>query len=154
VDSLNDKLKKALGNAPKERQAQLIANQVMALKKEANPDMDKDDIKKYKGQAIVAARDKVNARKEQIEITPKEWEAIQAGAISDSKLRTILDNTKTENLRAMATPRNTRTITPSMQSLAKSMSASGYTTAQIADRLGISSSSVYSIMNPKKGGNK
>lgn len=154
VDSLNDKLKKALGNAPKERQAQLIANQVMALKKEANPDMDKDDIKKYKGQAIVAARDKVNARKEQIEITPKEWEAIQAGAISDSRLRTILDNTKTENLRAMATPRNTRTITPSMQSLAKSMSASGYTTAQIADRLGISSSSVYSIMNPKKGGNK
>lgn len=46
----------ALKNAPKERQAQLIANSVISAKHKANPDMTKEELKKLKGQALATAR--------------------------------------------------------------------------------------------------
>lgn len=46
VDSLNAKLNVALKNAPRERQAQTMANAVVAAKKQDNPDMTKAEIKK------------------------------------------------------------------------------------------------------------
>lgn len=150
VDSLNNKLALAKMNAPLERQAQLMANHTVAIKKAANPGMDKDDLKKIKGQAIVAARTKVGAKKHLIEISDKEWEAIQNGAISHSKLTEIMNHCDLEVLRQKATPRSTKTISTSMKSLAKSMNNSGYTTAQIAERLGISPSSVSKIVNDKQ----
>lgn len=143
--SLDRKLDTALMNAPRERQAQLIANQTMSLKRQDNPNMTKEQEKKYKGQALNGARKKVGASKERIDISDREWEAIQAGAISESKLRRILDNTDLDKLKERATPRQTKTISSSMQALAKSMASSGYSTADIANRLGISASSVYNI---------
>lgn len=145
VESLGNKLKASEANAPRERQAQLLANRIMAVKKADNPGMTKEDEKKYKGRAIKVARDRVGAQKYQIKISDDEWKAIQAGAISHSRLSKIIDNADLDRVRALATPRRTSTITPSMKSLAKSMKSSGYTTAQIADRLGISVSSVYGI---------
>ena len=151
VKSLNAKLLNAESNAPIERQAQRNANRTIALKKESNPNIDKADLRKYKQQAIEAERQRLGAKKKKrlIEITDREWEAIQAGAISDSKLRKILDNTDQDKLRKRATPRNTRAISDTMKALAKNMAASGYTSAQIADRLGISASSVYGILKGK-----
>lgn len=148
ADSLDRKVKLVEAHAPKERQAQLMANQVMALKKADNPGMTKDEIKKYKGQAIEAARNKVGEKKSDVifSITDREWEAIQSGAISDTKLRKILNYTDLDKLRERATPRARKTVSPAMESLAKSMKASGYTNSQIADRLGISASSVYNII--------
>lgn len=146
VDSLNKKLKEAQSNAPLERQAVLLANRNIAIKKFENPSMTKEELKKKKGQAIVAARNRVGAKKKLIEITDKEYEAIRAGAISETKLRTIMDNTNIDSLRAQATPKAKKTITPAMEALAKSMAAIGATQADIADRLGISTSSVYSIV--------
>lgn len=146
VDSLNSKLKEALSNAPYERQAQLLANRTMAIKKFENPNMSKDEKKKKKGQAINAARTKLGSKKKQIEITDEEYEAIRAGAITESKLKKIMDNADIDSLRAQATPKARRTITPNMEALAKSMAATGATQAEIADRLGISKSSVYEII--------
>ena len=148
VKSLNQKVKNIEAHAPIERQAQLLGNRIVSLKKEANPGMDKDEIGKLKGRAITSARDYLTGGngKPKLDITDREWEAIQSGAISHARLRTILDHADIDDLKKRATPKATKTITPAMKSLAKSMEASGYTTAQIADRLGISSSSVYNIV--------
>ena len=149
VDSLNNKLANALSNAPYERQAQLMANRTMAIKKFENPGMSKDEQKKKRGQAIVAARIKLDSRKPQIDISEAEYQAIKAGAISESKLKKIMDNADIDSLRKQATPKATKTITPNMEALAKSMAATGATQAEIADRLGISRSSVYNIVKTK-----
>ena len=87
-----------------------------------------------------------DSKKKQIEITDEEYEAIRAGAITESKLKKIMDNADIDSLRAQATPKARRTITPNMEALAKSMAATGATQAEIADRLGISKSSVYEII--------
>ena len=149
VDSLNKKLKDAVMNRPLERQAQLLCNRHVALAKEENPGLSKDEIKKLKGRMIVTARGIVNAKKKRIVPTDAEWEAIQNKAISPTKLRTILENSDLDVIKEKATPRSTRTITPAMEALAKSMSSTGASLTQIADRLHISTTSVKNIL---KGG--
>ena len=156
VASLNAKLKVALSKAPKERQAQLLANHVIAVKKEEHPELtdDKEHLSKYKAQAINSARKKLGIEKGdyEINITDREWDAIQSGAISHSKAKEIFAHTDLDKIKERATPRRQSNITPSMEALAKSLSNRGFTTAEIADRLGISPSSVSGIVKPKKGG--
>ena len=143
-DSLTAKLNLALKNTPLERQAQALANAELKAKKEAYPELkdDKKQLKKIGQQALTRARTKVGAHRNNIEITDKEWEAIQAGAISDNLLKQILDHTDIDQLRARATPRSQSVMSPSKVSRAKSMRASGYTNAEIAKALGVSASTV------------
>lgn len=142
VDSLNAKLNVALKNAPRERQAQVIANATVTAKKQANPDMTNAEIKKANQQALTAARKRVGAERKPVVITDREWEAIQAGAISESKLTQILNNADIDSLRQRATPRATTTLSTAKQNKIASMSASGYSTSEIAEALGISTSTV------------
>lgn len=142
VSSLEAKLNESLKNAPRERQAQAIANSVVNAKKQANPDMTRDEIKKASQQALSKARDQVGAKRTTIEITDREWEAIQAGAISESKLNRILNNTDIDVIREKATPRTTTTLSSTKISRIKSMKALGYTNSEIANKLGISTSTV------------
>lgn len=142
VDSLNAKLNVALKNAPRERQAQTMANAMVAAKKQDNPDMTKGEIKKASQQALTQARASVGAKRETIKITDREWEAIQAGAISEAKLIQIIDNVDIDSLRERATPRTTTSLSSAKQSRITSMCASGYTTSEIAAALGISVSTV------------
>lgn len=147
VSTLNAKLEIAQMNAPKERRAQLLANTLLKAKKEANPDMDADDVKKAKGQCLTVARVRTGASKTRINITDKEWEAIQAGAISSSKLSSILNNANLDDVKKLATPRSNGTISDAKLALIKSMSNSGYSIAEIADRVGISTSTVSKYMD-------
>ena len=142
VDSLNAKLNVALKNAPRERQAQVIANATVTAKKQANPDMTNAEIKKANQQALTAARKQVGAERKPVVITDREWEAIQAGAISESKLTQILNNADIDSLRQRATPRATTALSTAKQSKIASMSASGYSTSEIAEALGVSTSTV------------
>ena len=142
VDSLNAKLNVALKNAPRERQAQVIANATVTAKKQANPDMTNAEIKKANQQDLTAARKQVGAERKPVVITDREWEAIQAGAISESKLTQILNNADIDSLRQRATPRATTTLSTAKQNKIASMSASGYSTSEIAEALGISTSTV------------
>lgn len=142
VDSLDSKLNVSLKNAPRERQAQTMANAVVAAKKQDNPDMTKSEIKKVSQQALTQARATVGAKRESIQITDREWEAIQAGAISENKLTQIINNTDLDSLRQRATPRATTTLSGAKQAKISSMSASGYTTAEIAEALGVSANTV------------
>lgn len=142
VESLNSKLNVSLKNAPRERQAQLRANATVAAKKQANPDMTKAEIKKAGQQALVKARIEVGAKRETIKITDREWEAIQAGAISNNKLQQIVAHTDTDELRQRATPRATTTLSNAKISKIQNMRASGYTNAEIAEAIGVSASTV------------
>ena len=143
VKALDSKLKLALLNAPKERQAQVIANSVVAAKKKEFPDLTKKELKKISQQALTEARVQVGSKREPVKITDREWEAIQAGAISPTKLKQIIDNSDLDRLRELATPRSSKnTISPAKENKIKAMIASGYTNAEIADAIGVSSSTV------------
>ena len=142
VESLNSKLNVSLKNAPRERQAQLRANATVTAKKQANPDMTKGEIKKAGQQALVKARIDVGAKRETIKITDREWEAIQAGAISNNKLQQIVAHTDTDELRQRATPRTTTTLSQAKINKIQNMRASGYTNAEIAEAIGVSASTV------------
>lgn len=144
VDSLYSKLNAALLNTARERAAQRKANAEVNAKKSADPTMKPGDIKKASQQALSKARNELNSvsrRDRSIEITDREWEAIQAGAISEHKLKQILDNTDIDKLRERATPRTTKSLSTAKINRIKAMQAS-YTLQQIADKMGISVSTV------------
>lgn len=152
VDSLNDKLNTALLNAPKERQAQRIANAEIS-KLQSNTNMDKGDLKKAKQRALTSAREQVGVvsrNDRNIKITDREWEAIQAGAISESNLVKILNNTDLDSVRQRATPRSTTTLSSAKISKISSMRANGYSISEIANACGISTSTVNNYL---KGAN-
>lgn len=142
VNSLNSKLAIAIRNRPLERQAQLIANASIKAKRDANPDMDKDTLKKIKAQALNTARLRTGAGKQRIRITPEEWTAIQAGAISASKLSDILNNSDMDVVRELATPKSAKLMTPTKTGRAKQMLDQGYTRAEVAQALGVSLSTL------------
>ena len=145
VDSLESKLNIALLNAPRERLAQLKANAEINAKRQNDPDMKPGDIKKASQQALTKYRNEVGSvarSKRSIVITDKEWEAIQAGAISESKLIKILNNTDIDVLREKATPKTRSTVSQAQVNRIKALSASNYTLADIAKKLGLSTSTV------------
>ena len=149
VDSLMSKLNTALLNTPRERAAQRRTNAEVNAKIEANPEMTNEDIKKARQQALTTNRNAVGSvarRSRNIDITDKEWEAIQAGAISENKLKQILNNTDTDKLRQLATPRTTTTLSPSKINKIKAMSNSNYTIDQISQACGVSPSTVSKYM--------
>lgn len=150
VDSLSAKLNVALKNAPRERRAQVIANAVVAAKKQENPDMTPSEIKKANQQALTAARISVGAKRETIKITDREWEAIQAGAISENKLIQILNHVDIDDLRQRATPRTTTSLSAAKVNKISSMNASGYSTADIAKALGVSPATVSKYLKGKE----
>ena len=142
VDSLKGKLNIAKKNAPLERRAQMLANRNVQLKKEANPDMDNDSLKRLRGQELNRARLRVGAKKQRVDISDKEWEAIQAGAIRTNMLTDIVNNTDSDKLKQLATPRTMLTMTPAKIALAKSRIDAGYSLAEVADSLGVSASTI------------
>ena len=150
VQSLMEKLRVAELNRPRERQAQLRANAAInakkaAYKEETGNKMPTKDVKKASQQALTKYRQEVGSvsRKDRsIKITDKEWEAIQAGAISETKLKKILNNTDADSLRERAMPKTTKTITTAQMNRIKALSSSGKTNAEIAAALGVSASTV------------
>ena len=147
VESLDNKLREAELNAPKERTAQRIANSELKAKKQANPDMTKAEKKKFGQRALSRAREQVGAKRTTIDIEPKEWEAIQAGAISESKLNRIINHTDTDKLKELATPITSKGLTNGQINRIKSLSKQGYTNAQIAEMLGKSATTISKYIN-------
>ena len=163
VSSLLFKLNNALMNAPRERQANIKAYaeveskiaKVMAdnpgkTRKEAKKLI---DVKKTATQALSRNRTMVGSisRKERsITIDDKEWEAIQAGAISDNKVKSILANADIDELRQRAMPKSNGKLTPTQINTIKAMSASNYTLSDIANKLGVSTSTVSKYLKGKE----
>ena len=154
VADLKQKLNEAKLNAPKEREAQRRANAEIQSKIDAGVLVEKGDIKKASQRALTKYRNEVGSvsrKKRNILITDREWEAIQAGAISENMLVDILNNTDADKLRQRATPRSTTKLTTAKINKLQSLSASGkYTLAEMSKMLGVSTST---ISNYLKGGN-
>lgn len=153
IESLNAKLNTALQNKPYERQAQIIASVEIENAKRDAVDWDSDDIKKLSNQILAEARYRTGANKKEasVKITDKEWEAIQAGAISSSKLRTILNNTDMDRVKKLASPVESRGLSNAQIRLIKAYSKANYDLSEIADALGVSTSTVSKYLKEQKG---
>ena len=153
VDELLSALDKAERNAPKERRAQAIANSVVKAKIQDNPELsdpgNKKMLEKIRSAAIDDARTSVGAsgRSTRIHITDKQWQAIQAGAITDSRLKSILKYTDEDELKKLAMPKKTLALSTTQQTKMRRMKTSGYTIAEIAESLGVSTSTVSKYIN-------
>jgi DNA-binding NarL/FixJ family response regulator len=144
VSSLNAKLNNALLNAPRERQAQIIAGNRARVKRDANPDMSDKAYKKIKNQEIARARVEVgsSSKNRKIQITDSEWHAIQSGAVTSTTLNKILNNTDPDSLRTRSMPKTTSSLSQAQQARIKAYRASGFTNQDIADMIGVSASTV------------
>ena len=150
VKRLKSALDVALKNAPKERQAQAIANATKQAKLAANPDLTNKELKKIGQQALDKARRQVGAKKQLIEISDLEWEAIQAGAISPNRLQQILNNCNMDVVKQKAMPKSTNKLSDAKISHINTLVQSGYTNEQIANKLGVSVSTIIKYMRGGK----
>lgn len=155
VESLKKDLKVAMSNKPLERQALIKAGiKYRAMIKE-NPDMDSDERKRARSQALSGARAQVGKtvntddnRTYKIPVTDKQWKAIQADAVSPTVLREVLNNTNVDRLKELAMPKKAKTsLTPSKKALIKALVNGGATQKEIADKLGIGLGTVKSAIN-------
>lgn len=149
VDRLTSALRLAQLNAPREREAQRIANARVKAKIEDNNITDKDEISKIRRAAISDARVETGAsgKGTRITISDGEWDAIQAGAISDTTLKEILRYADPDVVRERATPRTRTEVSDARANRIKAMANSGHTNAEIADALNLSPSAVSKILN-------
>lgn len=152
VASLKEKYNNMVANKPKERKAMLIANANIKAKIQEqglDPTIDKKEIKKISSVEMQRARDSVGAsgRKSKITFTDREWEAVQAGAISDNMLTKFLNSSDSDEIVKRAMPKNVAVMTSVKMSKANAMLRSGYSYAEIAKACGVPESTVYSALN-------
>ena len=142
VASLDSKLALAKKNRVLERHAQVIANAAIKARVDANPGLDGDSLKKIKYQELDRARTRVKLDQTKIRIEPNEWDAIQAGAISNSKLTQILAKADMDQVREYATPSTKLLMNTAKTQEARNKLALGYTRAEVASQLGVSISTL------------
>ena len=142
VASLMEKLRRSNLNAPLERQANLIANKEAAIKLAAKIDYDKDDEKKVRNLCIKEARLRTGASHYDFSITDKEWEALNSGAINKSTQREIFKKVDDDTLKKDAMPKKTKTMSEQQIALVKRLADADYSIAEIADRIGFSTTAV------------
>lgn len=154
VASLKEKYNNMIANKPKERKAMLIANANIKAKiqeqgLDPNISEDKKVIKKISSVEMQRARDSVGAsgRKSKVTFTDREWEAVQAGAISDNMLTKFLNSSDSDEIVKRAMPKNVTVMTSTKMSKANAMLRSGYSYAEIAKACGVPESTVYSALN-------
>lgn len=147
VDSLKVKLNEAKKASVYEKQAQMLADTKFNALLAENPDMTKDEQKKYRGRCIVRARDELGFKKYEVKFTPKEWEAVQNNAISASMFEELLNKADMDVVRDLAMPRKRDVLSSSKVSRIKGYANSGYTQEEIANVLGISTSQVNKVLN-------
>ena len=145
VDSLKAKLALAQRNAPLERQAQRLGNAMLRDLKISDPTMSKRDLKAARGRMLVSARARVGAAKPRIEISEREWAAIQLGAIRKTPLQNILKNADMDVVRELATPKTRHGISPAKENRARELLKAGYTVAEVAAATGATKSQIDSI---------
>ena len=114
-----------------------------------DPSIDKKEIKKISSVEMQRARDSVgaNGRKSKVTFTDKEWEAVQAGAISDNMLMKFLNSSDSDEIVKRAMPKTAVVMTSVKLSKAKAMLRSGYSYAEIAKACGVPESTVYTALN-------
>ena len=147
VDSLKKQLVAAKSWSPKERNAQIFADHVYKAAKLENPNMTDDDKKKVKTQALATGRARLGGKKPKVTFSDKEWEAVQAGAISKTTLSELLRYADSDKVKERALPRSKTVMTSSKISMAKARLKAGYSYKEVAQQLGVPISTLQSAMN-------
>lgn len=144
VDTLVADLRAAQKQKPLDRKAQVMAGIIVKAKRQEDPTLrsDQDRKKKVERQAIAAARARLNLTKPTIDISDRQWDAIQSGAVSSSRLREILGYADPARISQLAMPRTNTVMTRAVSSRAKAMITAGATNADVAAALGISVSTL------------
>lgn len=143
--TLTKKIELAELESPKERQAQMIATSNIRARIAANPSLrekdNADKLRKISAKALEDARDQVRGGHEKryrIVLTDREWEAIQAGAISDTKLGKILRYCDESDIKKRALPKQNTGMKSSTRARARMLLNSGKSPSYVAKELGIS----------------
>lgn len=146
-ESLKAKLRDAKRNAPLERQALILANVAVKQYIFDNPSIrnDYDGLKKLRGRTLNQKRLVTGALKNRVKFTPREWEAIQAGAVHHTFLQDLLRNADSKQVKQLSMPRERKTISPARRSRITSMLSMGYTQADIASMMDIPVSQVQTV---------
>lgn len=140
---LDEMLRKAKSHAPVERAAQIIAKSVLDDKRQkAGRKLTQKEQSKIRAQALSKARADLGGARPKVKITPEQWEAIQNGAVSKEKLTQLLRFAPPEDIKEYALPKKRRALTANEIAIIQSRVRAGYTQAEIAEALGISSSTV------------
>ena len=84
----------------------------------------------------------VGAKRNPVDITDDEWDAIQANAISPTKLKDLLDNMNDDQLKRLASPKSTSVMSDTKKAKAKQLLANGYSLSEVANALGVSPSTI------------
>ena len=153
VSALEKKLNDAEKNSIRERTATRLAASEIKRRKEADPDMKPSDEKKLSQRLMSKYREEVGSvsrRQRAIVITDKEWEAIQAGAISENKLKKILNNSDPDTLRQRAMPKAKSTLSTAKVNRMKRLADSGCTLNQIAEKMNLSPTTVANYLKGVK----
>lgn len=148
VSSLRAALNRAIKQKPLERQAEIIAQGVVSKKVAANPDMSKKERAKIEYMAVETARARLGTDRKgtRVRPTPREWEAIQRGAVSNAMLEEIVANADSDHIKKLAMPRETSRVSTAQQSRIMTLRGRGATQAEIAEALGLSVSQVKSVI--------
>ena len=145
-DSLKAQLVAAKAWSPKERSAQIFANHVYRMKLEENPEMTDDTKKKTKQQALTMARARLGGNKPQVTFTAREWEAVQAGAISKTMLNDLLRYADSDHVKELALPKTTVKMTSSKIAMARARLNAGYSWDEVAKMMGVSRSTLQNAL--------
>ena len=146
-DSIEYKMNQARANKPRERIAQILAGSRVAAKLKEDPTMDTDHKNKLRQRELNNARQEVGAARRGIELTPKEWEAIQSGGIASTTMEKLVDLMDSDTLKQLAMPHDMTEINEYKATRMKSMASAGYTQAEIARYFGVSASTVSRAIN-------
>ena len=149
VARLKAAVNEARKNSPFERQALALAQVAVKMKKEDNPNMSQADESKALDKELKKARAIVGAHRKEIDISDREWEAIQAGAVPKTTLEQVIRFADQDKLKERAMPKERKAPSSSTISAIKSMIASGYTREEVAKRFDISTSTLSRYLDMK-----
>lgn len=158
VESLEAKLDDAILNAPRERQAQAIANKKVADAIKKDPTLarknDKDAadrLSKLRAREIEKARAATHAKRNPLDLTEKEWNAIEAGALTDNKVKGIMRYAKPGIIKKYASGKTSVALNDAKAARARALLNSGWSQKQVADELGVSISTLRKELNNFNG---
>lgn len=153
VKSIKAKIAVAATNAPRERRAQILANAYVHQITQEHPELldknHKKELRRIKQRAIADARDQVGAKGKdtRVDISDREWEAISKNAIAGSTLNELMRYADADKLRERAMPKATTVVSPAKVAQIKALSANGFSNADIAERTGLSISTIHDYVS-------
>lgn len=144
ISEIDEMLNKAKAHAPIERKAQIIAKSVLDDKRQKAGAgvLTKAEQARIRSQALAKARASLGGSRPKVHLTDKQWEAVDKGAISKSKITQLLRFMPAEEVREHALPKKRAAVSQSQVNLMIAWKASGYTNGEIADMLGLSPTTV------------